>query len=134
MIILPHLHPSYQKFFSYVLPSSLSHIYIRPARRISHTSYQVHNHTFTSVLPGVFLIRLTMSIITHLHPFYQKYFAYVFFIHLTKSIITHLHPSYQTYFSYVLPCPLSHIYIRPTRRMSNLFYHIHYSTFTSVLP
>ena len=50
------------------------------------------------------------------------------------SIIPPLHPSYQNLSKSILPCPLSHLNIRPTRTFINPFYHVYYPTLTSVLP
>ena len=84
--------------------------YINPNGSLSNPFYHVHYPTFTLILPGVFLICSTIFIIP---PLCQ---------------------SHQDFFKYSLPYSLSHLYVGPTRSFLNTVYHIHYPTFTLVLP
>ena len=57
----------YHQSFLLVLPCTLYHHYNSPTRSFSNPFYHIHYQTFTSVPPGVFLIRSTIFIIPTLH-------------------------------------------------------------------
>ena len=127
MSVMPPLYPSYQILSNPLYPYQLSHLYIRPIR--------------------TFLIRSTISFISHLHSSYQNLSnPYNHIIYLTFIFVL------SEPFSSVQPYHLSHLYILPIRtflyrstisfipplhssyqNLSNPFNHINYPTFTFVL-